>query len=36
MIGCRLNQSIVLARGNNKLRLGEMIALIKVEMIVSL
>jgi hypothetical protein len=36
MIGCRLNQSIELARGNNELRQGEMIALIEVEMILSL
>ncbi len=36
MIGYRLNQSIGLARGNNELRQGEMIALIKVEMILSL
>ncbi len=36
MIGCRLKQSMGLARGNNELRQGEMIALIKVEMILSL
>jgi hypothetical protein len=36
MIGCRLNQSIGLARGNNELLQGEMIALINVEMILSL
>ncbi len=36
MIGYRLNQSIGLTRGNNELRQGEMIALIKVEMILSL
>jgi hypothetical protein len=34
-IGCRLNQSIGLARGND-LRQGEMIALIKVETILNL
>jgi hypothetical protein len=36
MIGCRLNQSIGLVRGNNELRQREMIALINVEMILSL
>jgi hypothetical protein len=34
-IGCRLNQSIRLARGSD-LRQGEMIALIKVELILNL
>jgi hypothetical protein len=34
-IGCRLNRSIGLARGN-ELHQGEMIALIKVEMILNL
>jgi hypothetical protein len=36
VIGCRLNQGIGLARGNNELRQGEKIALVKVEMILSL